>query len=465
MALASGPGNLDPRFATDASSERINRLLYARLTKLDGSGLPLPAMTDWQKLAPQHYRFTLRKNLKTYTNGAEPSVDDIVASYRYVLDDSNLSPHRKAISLIESVTKIDEQTVDFKLKYADPLFPAYLSLAILPANLIKDGHDFKKQPVGSGNFQFIEKQGQHHLLLKRRSDKQLLRFIEVKDPTVRVLKLLNNEADLIQNNVSPEISDYLRKKSFIHSENKPGSNFTYIGFNLQDKVTGNHLIRQAIACAVNRQDIIDHVFYQNARLAESILPASHWAGNKDLPRLCFDQNKARKLLQKAGYDSAHPLTISYKTSSDPFRIKLATVLQSQLKQVGIHLKISSYDWGTFFGDIKSGNFQMYSLSWVGIKTPDIFAYVFDSQSLPPSGANRGRYRSEKVDNLLSKVKQSSTLSEQKALFQALQQQVHDDLPYIPLWYENQQSFMNERISGYHVSSDGNFDALNNVRLR
>ena len=61
--------------------------------------------------------------------------------------------------------------------------------------------------------------------------------------------------------------------------------------------------------------------------------------------------------------------IVYKTSSDPFRIRLATILQHQLEQVGIVVDLRSYDWGTFYGDIKAGRFQMYSLAWVGIQTP------------------------------------------------------------------------------------------------
>ena len=187
-----------------------------------------------------------------------------------------------------------------------------------------------------------------------------------------VLKLLNHEVDLLQNDLSPEMVGYLKNQPDIHYASEYGSNFTYLGFNLADAVTGNPAIRKAISHAINRESIIRYAFNQSAVPAEALLPPQHWAGHAALDRIDFDPELARSLLSSQGYDENHRLKLVYKTSSDPFRIKLATIIQSQLAEVGIDVAIKSYDWGTFFGDIKAGNFQMYSLSWVGINTPDIF---------------------------------------------------------------------------------------------
>jgi peptide/nickel transport system substrate-binding protein len=201
-----------------------------------------------------------------------------------------------------------------------------------------------------------------------------------------------------------------------------------------------------------------------ARQAEALLPPEHWAGASSLPAYAYDPQRAISLMNDAGYTAAAPLRLIYKTSSDPFRIRLATVIQSQLKAVGIEVELRSYDWGTFFGDIKGGNFQLYSLSWVGIRTPDIFSYIFDSESLPPAGANRGRYTSERVDRLLKQAETANTLKRQAALYQQIQRQLHQDLPYLPLWYEAQISVSNRRISGYRLMRDGNYDGLQQVKL-
>jgi peptide/nickel transport system substrate-binding protein len=464
MGLASAPLNLDPRYATDATSERINRLLYQRLVVFNEQSMPEPGIADWERLSPRHYRLRLSDKAGRFSHGRRLVADDVVATYRYVLDEANASPKRSGLVSIERLHRVDELTVDFMLTRADPLFPAYLTLEILPAELIAKDHDFAHHPVGSGCFIFHAWPAPGKLQLKRRDDEQMFEFVEVKNPTVRVLKLLRGEIDLLQNDISPELIGYLESQAGIEITRRDGSNFTYIGFNLRDPHTGDPRVRQAIAHAIDRRAIIAHVMQGAARHAETLLPPEHWAGSSSLKAYDYDPQRAVSLITDAGYTPAKPLRLVYKTSSDPYRIRLATVIQSQLKAVGIELELRSYDWGTFFGDIKGGNFQLYSLSWVGIRTPDIFSYIFGSDSLPPSGANRGRYTSKRVDRLLKQVGSAETLASQAALYHRIQQQLHQDLPYLPLWYEAQVSASNHRISGYRLMMDGNYDGLRQVKL-
>jgi peptide/nickel transport system substrate-binding protein len=157
--------------------------------------------------------------------------------------------------------------------------------------------------------------------------------------------------------------------------------------------------------------------------------------------------------------------LSYKTSSDPFRIRVATVIQQQLAEVGIKVKLQSYDWATFYGDIKNGRFQLYSLSWVGVKSPDIFRYVFHSKSVPPAGANRGRYKSKMADYLIKEAENAQSLDEQVRIYQELQQHLQDTLPYVPLWYEEHFFAARKGISGYRLAADGNYDGLKSVEKR
>ncbi len=463
FALSAGPSNLDPRFATDASSERINQLLYSRLVEFDDKLLPKPSLADWELINDRTYRFYLAADRPAFSNGEQVTARDVAASYRYVLDAVNLSPHREAVSMISDIKIIDDETLDFILSAPDPLFPAYLHIAVLPEKLIESQHNFNLQPVGSGPLELVERISQQKLLLQRRVDGQLFEILQVKDPTVRVLKLLNQEVDLLQNDLSPEMVHYLGQQPGIKYTSRKGSNFTYIGFNLADPLTGNQEIRKAISHAINRDAIIHFAFNRAAVTAESILPPQHWAGHPALQKIPYDPRLAKKILAGQGYNESNRLKLVYKTSTDPFRIKLATIIQSQLAEVGIDIDIKSYDWGTFFGDIKAGNFQMYSLSWVGINTPDIFKYVFHSKSLPPSGANRGRYLSSQIDQLLDQVLTMQTLEQQAQVYRKIQAILHKDLPYIPLWYEHQQAFLNQYLTGYVLSADGNYESLNSIR--
>ena len=106
---------------------------------------------------------------------------------------------------------------------------------------------------------------------------------------------------------------------------------------------------------------------------------------------------------------------------------------------------------------------MYSLSWVGLKIPDIFRYAFHSTSLPPNGANRGRFKDATADAMIEAAESKQDLNEQARLYQDLQVYLHEQLPYIPLWYEDNILVTAKDISGYTLASDGNYDGLLTVK--
>lgn len=462
MALANSAVDLDPRYATDAASSRINRLLYEPLVRFDEAMWPIPGLASWQTLSPQHYRFSLQQSDKRFHNGDLLTADDVAATYRSILDPAAASPHRQLFAHISEIRVRNERQLDFLLSRPDPLFPAYLSIGIMPEALIETGWNFHQNPIGSGPLELLDWPEQSRLRLQRRADGQRIELLTVKDPSVRMLKLLRGEVDVLQNDLPPELGRYLVQQKNVQVQHLGGSNFTYLGFNLNDTLTGNADIRRAIAHAVDREAILNYVLGRSSRAAQALLPPDHWAGHPELKALEHNPDKARQLLQKLGYNAESPLQLTYKTSSDPFRIRLATIIQHQLAEVGIQVKIQSYDWGTFYGDIKAGRFQMYSLSWVGIKTPDIFRQVFHSASVPPQGANRGRYASETVDQLIEQAESQTQLEQQIPYYRELQAQLLVDLPYVPLWYEGHIAAVREDIRGYRLAVDGNYDALTQI---
>jgi len=464
FGLSSQPSNLDPLFATDATSTRLDRLLYQRLVDFDKSSQAIPGITNWQKISDTHYRFTLNEHVRPFHNGNSLTSTDIKATYDFILEPNNASPHRSILTIIENITTPDKLTTDFFLKRADPLFPAYLAVGIVPKTLLKTQHALNLQPMGSGPFKFVRKTDDGKISLLRRKDQKQIDFIYVPDPTVRILKLLRGELDLLQNDIQPELIDYLSNKEKISIDRIAGSNFSYIGFNMLDEALKQKNIRIAIAHSINREEIIKYMFKDSARIAQAILSGDHWAGNASLHNYDYDPQFAQQLLLKAGYSINNPLQLTFKTSSDPFRLRLATIYQHQLAKVGIQLDIRSYDWGTFFGDIKAGRFQLYSLSWVGINTPDIFRYTSHSNSIPPKGANRGRYVDKTTDRLIEQAESKTDFNEQAKYYALLQAHLLQELPYIPLWYEDHVVIKNNKVQNYLVSSQGHYDGLINVEF-
>lgn len=463
FGLANAPTNLDPRYATDATSARLNRLLYSRLVDFGEDTIPIPALARWRELSPTHYRFDLQEPRPLFHNGAQLSAHDVKATYVSILNPDTASPHRGILQLIARIDTPTENTVDFFLKQPDALFPGYLVIGILPANLIANGHPFHDHPMGSGPFQFLERPDDTRLIIERRADGQRVEFVRIPDPTVRTLKLLANEIHLVQNDLPPELVSYLSAHEGITLQQRQGANFAYLGFNQLDPVVGQELVRKAIAHAIDREHIIQFVLKGRARVAQTLFPPEHWAGHASLPGYTYDPAEAKRLLKEAGFDHDHRPTITYKTSTDPFRLRLATIIQYQLDQVGIDVSIQSHDWGTFYGDIKSGRFQMYSLAWVGVKSPDIFRYAFHSDAIPPVGANRGHYADALADRLMAQAEQTLNKQEQQRLYRTLQARLLDTLPYVPLWFEDHYALASPTITGYQLSADGNFDGLNQVR--
>ena len=448
FGIAQAPINLDPRYASDAASARVNRLLYRALVRFDAHYQVQPDLASWQIISPTQYRFSLGKIGRVFHDGTQLNASDVQATYQSLLDLKD-SPLSAEFSNIKTIKLLDQNTLDFYLIDADAHFPSKLIIGILPSDKIKQGHDFSHHPIGSGPLRFVS--WQDTLKLTRLSDGQNISLLEVKDPTVRILKLKRGEIDLLQGDLSPELVEYLKRQVDLNVLESSGANFSYIGFNLQDPILGNPLVRRAIAHSINRQIIIQQALVGGSREAGAILPPEHWAGNPHLTSYDYNPVLAKELLMEAGVSL--PLKLVYKTSTDAQRLRLATIMQAQMHEAGIDLEIKSLDWGTFFEDVKQGQFQLFGLTWVGINTPDIYAKAFASFNAPPKGFNRGRLMDAQLDLLIEKEDWSSATA-----------YIHQQLPYVPLWYEGQFVAMRKNIDQYQPKLDGNWDDLASISL-
>lgn len=446
FAVPQMPLNLDPRYATDAASERVNRLIYQPLVDFDAASKAAPVLASSIAVSDSQYKFKLNKKRTLFHYQKVVSAEDVKATYESILALKD-SPLRAEFANIKTIEIIDQTNLVFHLKEPDKNFVAKLIIGILPKDLIDIHHDFAHHPIGNGPLKFVSWDSK--LTLERVRDGQILTLQEVKDPTVRVLKLLRGEADLIQGDLPPELIKYLQSKPEVIVNTNVGANFSYLGLNFNYAQLQDIKVRQAISLAIDRRAIIDKVMVSNTRLAGAILPPEHYAGNATLKHDGYNPERAKQILIESGVKL--PLKLVYKTSTDAQRVRFATIMQAQMQPAGIDLEIRSLDWGTFFADVKQGNFQLFGLTWVGIKTPEIYAKAFGSHNFPPNGFNRGRYSDVVLDQLLADEN-----------WPAATKHIHAQLPYIPLWYEGQFAAMKKNISHYAPKPDGNWDDLSNI---
>ena len=141
------------------------------------------------------------------------------------------------------------------------------------------------------------------------------------------------------------------------------------------------------------------------------------------------------------------------------------MFQEQLRRVGIELEIRSFEWGTFYDDIKAGRFQIFSLQWTQLLDPDVYRLRFGSEFLPPAGFNRVRYRNAEVDRLLLEGTRAGSLEARRRAYSRIQEILAEDLPYINLWHKSNVALVRQRVHGFTLTPSADFHVLERVRLQ
>jgi peptide/nickel transport system substrate-binding protein len=289
----------------------------------------------------------------------------------------------------------------------------------------------------------------------------------VPDTTTRALELRKGSADLEINALAPDMEVALEREPRLRVMHGPGTRLGYIGFNLRDPILKDVRVREAIAYAIDRSPLMHYLWHDSVRPAASVLPPESWAYNANVRQYPNDPAKARQLLDSAGYIARNGVRfhLTMKTSTEESSRAMAAVFQQQLREAGIALDIRSFESATFFSDVTHGEFQVYSLRWLGAnEDPDIFEYAFSSGRIIPNGANRQYYSNPRVDALIAKA---STELDQNARRQdcaEIQQILAEELPYINLWYFDNVMVYSKRVRGLEMNPSGNYDFLRTAEL-
>jgi peptide/nickel transport system substrate-binding protein len=240
-----------------------------------------------------------------------------------------------------------------------------------------------------------------------------------------------------------------------------------MAFNLRDPILKDVLVRQAIAYAIDRQALIHYLWRDSARPASTVLPPESWAYDANVKQYPHDPDRARQLLDAAGHSATNGVRfrLTMKTSTEESSRAMAAVFQQQLREVGIALDIRSFEAATFFSDVTHGEFQVYSLRWLGAnEDPDIFEYAFASARIIPNGANRQFYRNPRVDQLIAKAGSATDQNVRRQDYAQIQEILSEDLPYVNLWYFDNVMVYSKRVRNLQLNPSGNYDFLKTAEL-
>jgi peptide/nickel transport system substrate-binding protein len=473
LTVTSSPANLDPRVGTDDVSQKLFQVIYTNLCNLDerlrvGPGLA----THWDSPDDTTYVVHLRHGVM-FHDGHELTSADVVYTFASLIDPQFSSPRKGAYTMLDRVSAMDRYTVEFKLKTPFGSFPINFVMPIVPAGA---GADLRTRPVGTGPFQFVSHTTDDRVVLRAFPQyfdgaprSAALVFKVVPDDIMRALELRKGTADLVVNDVAPDVVFQLGKDPHLQVTEAPGTDYQYIGLNLRDRALQDRRVRHAIGYAIDRDAIVKYLRRGLAVPAVGILPPACWAFEPGVFSFAHDPARAKALLDEAGYpdpdgDGPRPrLRLSLKVSNNEFNRLQSSVIQQDLRAVGIDLDVLSYEFATLYADVLKGNFQLYTLQWTGVSDPDMLRRAFHSAQIPPVGFNRGYYSNPDVDRLIDAATVSTHEDERRRLYGAAQRLIAEDAPYISLWYKTNVAVSRAAVEGITLRPGADFTFLKDVR--
>jgi peptide/nickel transport system substrate-binding protein len=474
MIIESGPTNLDPRVGIDAQSERIGELLFDALLTRDEHLNVQPGLAErWEIPDPVTYIFHLHRGV-SFHDGRPLTSRDVKWTLASLLDGKIRSTKSASYRFVDHIDAPDDFTVIFHLK--EPNSTLLWNLSEGASGIVPYGSldEITRQPIGTGPFKFVSAEQDKEIILARNDNYwgtkarlSRVRFTIVPDATTRALELRKGSADAAINALTSDTIVALEREPNLQIDRAPGTVLSYLAFNLHDPTLQDVRVRQAIAYALDRGPLLQYIWRGFAQPAQSILPQQSWAYDQDVADYPHDPEKARQILDAAGYPARDGIRfhLTMKTSTEESTRLMAAVWQQQLGDVGIALDIRTFEFATFFADVTSGAFQLYSLRWIGgNEDPDIFEYAFHSNRFPPKGANRGFYSNPRVDSLIDQARREIDQNARKKLYDEVQQILARDVPYINLWYFDNVLVHTRRVHNVTLNPSGNYDFLKTAEL-
>ncbi len=428
IATDTSPAGLDPHIVPAFSSTMITGNIYEGLTFIDRSLVPAPLLaTSWTVSADgKTYRFKLKRGVK-FHNGKEMTADDVVASYKRVLDPKTSSPYATRFNMVKSVTA-DGGDVVFALEEPSAPFLGQLSsVAILPADLIAKGGDFQRAPVGTGPFMFdrwvtdayvslTKFPGYHEAGLPKLAG---LKFNIVPESSTREAGVAGGTYQFLP--VVDSISALsLQSKPGVSMLRTADLSYSLVGMNTSKPPFDNEKVRQALNYALDRDEIVKAVYVGRAVVATPVPAAlSQWAvGRSEFACYQHSADKARELLKQAGV--AMPLPITINVLPQQVTTDTAQVVQAQLEKAGFKVTLNVQEIGKFVADWRASNFSAFiSLNAGGIDPDDYFYRAFRSGG----SANVFKYANPALDEALDKARTITAPAERKKIYTQIQKDI------------------------------------------
>ena len=469
LATSTNPSRINPLLATDSSSSEIAGFIFNGLVKFDKDSTTIIA-----DLASKFYFesntsviFELRQDVKWH-DGEVFTAKDVLFTYETLISPKVSSPYSANFRFVQSVEILDEYKI--RVRYTKPYFKAIETwmMGILPEHILKSEENlmnskFNTSPIGTGPYRLHLLEHSKNIILKAHEEYFLGRpkidtisFHVIADPMTRFLMLKSSSLDV--GSIDPMQYERQLNQEFFDTFNiyeEISFSYTYLGFNLRIEKFKNPKVREALSLAINREELVDILFFKHAKVCTGpFLPATK-AFNEDIKAPKQNIQRAKELLKEAGYDENNPFEFEIATSnSSAVRPYAAQILQHQLKQAGVIVNLRVMEWQAFLNMVVFPHkFDSVLLGWGLSSTPDPYLF-WHSKSDTKGGFNLIGYNNPKMDSMIDASQSMVDREELSKIWKEMFKMIVEDNPYLFLYIPNSITTVDKKIKNVEPSLSG-----------
>jgi peptide/nickel transport system substrate-binding protein len=480
LGHVSDIATLDPAKAYDSRSYKMlygvyeTLVGYKRATDAAGNttytGALEPRLAESWESSPDgsKWTFKLKKGIK-FHDGTPFNAEAV----KFSLDRAMLmtgGPEWYLTSCLEpekSIEVIDESTVRFNLTKPVatflPVLTQPVAMIVSPTAVKTHGgiepgkvnEWMANNAVGTGPFRLKERIPSEQVVLVANPDYwgqnpqvKTIIFKVIKESSNLIMLLKSGEIDMILRGLTYKDYSDLEKSSGIKLYKKEDwGELRFAPCSFKNPPMDNTRVRQALNFAVDKKTIIDKVCYGYAAVLDGPIPSGMWSYDKSLNPYSYNPTKAKQLLKEAGFPEGFSVEMGYP-EADAERREVAMIVQSNLKDAGIDVKLTGYSWPTFLDKYWAGSLPFMMAKWSPLPDPDFLLTSQFHTKNQGKGGNVCFYSNPKVDDLLDKARVEVDRQKRRELYREVQKIILEDAPWVFLYSPMRLIAMRDNVMGY-----------------
>jgi peptide/nickel transport system substrate-binding protein len=455
---------MDPHLSGSKIDRQVYHNIYEPIVTLDARlGIKPGLAESWTQPDPKTLVFKLRRGVK-FHDGTDFNAEAAKFNFERMKNEPK-SVRKGEVANIDTVEVVDSHTVKVNLKKPDAALLATLTdragMMVSPKVVQERGAELGRNAKGAGTgpFEFVEWVKDSHLIIKRNDaywNRQggpyldRVRYRPIPDDVVKLQSLQSGEIDAMDYVQPRDVAAVKADKNLVVVDVPSLADFAY-QLNLTRPPFNNKALRQAVAYALDLEQIVKGVWLNVGVPANGPIPPTSWAYDKSIAPIKRDLARAKAKLAEGG--QAGGFTFTLTTNNIPINVQEAEVMQAQLAEAGITAKVKLVDSATLISDGNNKSFEMISFQWSGRPDPDGNTYQF-LRTTPGTSFNWSGVSNPQIDAILDKTREISNQAERRKLYSELTKLLQDELPMIFIIHPVEPKAFSPKVQNYEAIPDG-----------